>query len=60
MSAPWGHTQEVSLRQQPLAGPYNILEQASDVKEGLTHCQGRFVRWGDTRSQESVSGLYLR
>lgn len=24
------------------------------------HCQGRFVRCGDTSSHEAVSGLYLR
>lgn len=61
---PWDHALAVYFRHQALVGLYRTTTSQKhsmcDITSTNTHCHGRFVRWGDTSSQLSVSGLYLR
>lgn len=47
----------------PSCWPLHRARSESVIKHGrqvFAHCQGRFVRWGDTSSHDAVRGLNLR
>lgn len=43
-----------------LSSTRRLVAQEAVMEETAAHCQGRFVRWGDTSSHDPVKGLKRR